>query len=91
MKHSHSLIVAAIVPFAVLATTPVATTSVGSVPGSGPTQLLEGNGADALAARTSRGRGGSKGAAQRNIRAVRPRSPRQGFLPPETTPPSSNG
>lgn len=79
MRHTLSLIVAAIVPLAVVATSPVATTTAGPASGSDRTEVRSGQGNDAFAAKKSRSaKNRGKSSVQRRANSLRPRSPRQG-------------
>lgn len=84
MRHPHSLIVAAIVPLAVIAAMP-ATTSIEAIPGSGQSQIV-GREGESFAARPSRR---AKNTTRQNIRSrVRQIRPRTNHIDPIGEPPS---
>lgn len=77
MRHTFSLIVAAIAPLAVIGFTPTTTTE--SIPGSGQSQI-SGAAADTLAARP-RAKNTSRRDLQRRATKIRPRTNRQDPVP----------
>lgn len=82
MRHTHSLIVAAIAPLAVIGFTPTTTTE--SIPGSSQSQVSGAQG-DMLAARP-RAKNTTRRDLQRRSKLIRPRTNRQDPTPAD--PPS---